>query len=184
MKILYVTGNKGKVSLANLIYKDLDVEIEQYDMETPEIQADDCKEVAAFSAEFAANMLGKPVLKNDSGLVIEGLNGFPGVYAKYVENVLGADGFIKLMEGIDNRKCYWVEALAYCEPNHEPVVFESRTYGSIAISPRKLRGFEYDYIFIPDGETRTYSEMTEEEQLATFDNKAYLELYKYLIKNN
>lgn len=184
MEIVYVTGNKGKVELINMIYKDMDVKIVQEDMETPEIQHFDCKEVAKFSAEFAANFLGKPVIKNDSGLVIESLNGFPGAFAKYAEESLGSDGFIKLLEGVQDRKCYWVEALAYAEPNHEAVVFESRSYGVIAESPRGVRGYPYDKIFIPDGDTRTFAEMTEEEQLKTFDTKAYMELLKYLIKNN
>lgn len=184
MEILYVTGNRVKVELAKLIYKDLGVDIVQYDMETPEIQADSCEEVAKFSCEYAANLLKKPVLKNDSGLVIEALNGFPGAYAKYAEATLKADGFIRLMEGIENRRCYWVEALAYCEPNHEPVVFTSKTYGHIAHEVRPLRGYDYDYIFIPEGDTRTYSEMTEEEQLKTFDQTAYKDLLKYLMEEH
>ena len=184
MDIYYVTGNKGKVKLVNLIYKDMGINIIQEDIETPEIQTMDCSEVAKFSASFAAKLLGKPVLKNDSGLVIEALNGFPGALAKYAEETLDAEGFIKLMDGIENRKCYWIESLAYCEPNKEPVVFESYSYGYIAESVREGRGYPYDKIFIPEGDTRTFSQMTEEEQLKTFDNKAYMELLKYLLNNN
>lgn len=181
MEIIYVTGNKGKVELANLIYKDMGIDIIQENIETPEIQSMDCSEVAKFSAAFAAKLLGKPVLKNDSGLVIDALNGFPGALAKYAEETLDADGFIRLMNGIDNRKCYWVESLAYCEPNKEPVVFESLSYGYISNEVREGRGYPYDKIFIPEGDTRTFSEMTLEEQLKSFDNKAYLDLLKYLI---
>lgn len=181
MDIIYVTGNKGKIELAKMIYQDLDVNIIEENMETPEIQSIDCVDVAKFSAEYAANLLGKPVMKNDSGLVIEALNGFPGSFAKYAEETLKADGFIRLMQGIKNRKCYWVEALAYCEPNHEPVCFVSLSYGRISESVRGTRGYDYDKIFIPDGDTRTFSEMTEEEQLKCFDTKAYKELYKYLL---
>ena len=184
MDIYYVTGNKGKVKLANLIYQDMGINIIQEDIETPEIQSMDCSEVAKFSASFAAKLLGKPVLKNDSGLVIEALNGFPGALAKYSEETLDAEGFIRLMNGIENRKCYWIESLAYCEPNKEPIVFESKSYGYIADSVREGRGYPYDKIFIPEGDTRTFSEMTEDEQLKTFDNKAYLDLLKYLINNN
>ena len=43
MEISYVTGNKGKVELINLIYKDMDIKVIQEDIETPEIQAIDCK---------------------------------------------------------------------------------------------------------------------------------------------
>lgn len=184
MEIVYVTGNKGKVKLANMIYQDMGIEIVQEDIEIPEIQSMDCVEVAKFSASFAAKILGKPVLKNDSGLVIPALNGFPGALAKYAEESLDADGFIRLMNGILNRECYWIEVLAYCEPNKEPITFESYSYGTISDTVREGRGYPYDKIFIPKGDTRTFSEMTEEEQLRTFDNKAYLDLLKYLIDNN
>ncbi len=183
MKINYVTGNKGKVKLAQMIFKDMDVEIIECDMETPEIQELDCKLVAAASAKYAADKLNMPVLKNDSGLFIPALNGFPGALAKYTEPTIKRDGCIRLMNGIDNRECFWVEALAYAEPGLEPVVFESRSYGTIAESPRGNRGDEFDYIFIPKGETRTFAEMSVDEQLKCFDNKAYLDLYNYLMES-
>lgn len=180
MEIVYVTGNKGKVDLINLIYKDMDINVVQENIETPEIQDMDCREVAKYSAKYAANLLNKPVLKNDSGLVIEALNGFPGAFSKFTEETLGESGFLKLMEGKENRKCYWIEALAYCEPGLEPVVFESLTYGSIAKEAKGDRGYPYDKIYIPDGDTRTFAEMTEEEQLKCFDNKAYLAVLDYI----
>ena len=91
---------------------------------------------------------------------------------------------IRLLNGVKNRKCYWVEALAYCEPKHEPIVFISKTYGTIAEEVHPGRGYEYDYIFIPEGDTRTFSEMSEEEQLKCFDTSAYKELMKYLFSHH
>ena len=179
MEICYVTGNKLKVDLANQIFKDLDVVIIQENMETPEIQSLDCEEVSKYSAKYAANLLGKPVLKNDSGLVIDALNGFPGALSRYAEDTIGAEGYTKLLEG-KNRKCHWIEVLAYCEPGGEPVTFTSLTYGNIADKVHEGRGYDFDKIYIPDGETRTFSEMTYEEQLSFFDNTAYLKLLDYL----
>lgn len=183
MKINYVTGNKGKVKLAQMIFKDMDVDIVECNLETPEIQDLDCKKVAAYSARYAADKLNMPVLKNDSGLFITALGGFPGALAKYTENTIKRDGYIRLMEGIDNRECYWVEALAYAAPNCEPIVFESRSYGTISLKPKGNRGDEFDYIFIPKGSDKTFAEMSVEEQLKCFDNKAYMELYNYLMES-
>jgi len=50
MKIYYVTGNKGKVELINMIYEGMGIEVIQEDLETPEIQTLDCMEVAKCSA--------------------------------------------------------------------------------------------------------------------------------------
>ena len=183
MKICYVTGNKLKVDLANRIFKDLYIEIIQENIETPEIQSLDCEEVAKYSAKYAADLLGKPVFKNDSGIVIPALGGFPGPLSKYAESTIGADGWIRLMDGLD-RKCHWIEVLAYCEPGKEPVSFTSISYGRIADSVHDGEGYPYDKIYIPDGDTRTFSEMSYDEHLSYYSDEAYIKLYEYLKERN
>lgn len=182
MKIYYVTGNQMKIDLANKIFNDYDVEIIQEDIDTPEIQSLDCEEVAKYSVCYACDLLNKPVMKNDSGLVIPALNNFPGALAKYAEDTIGADGYVKLLEGKD-RKCYWVEVLAYKEPGKDVVCFTSLTHGKIADKVHEGRGYPFDKIFIPDNEQRTFSEMTYEEQLSFFDKDAYLKLLEHIKTN-
>ena len=155
MKITYVTGNWAKIALAKQFLEPLGFEIDNVKMETPEIQADDVIEVSKYSAKWAAEKLNCPVLKNDSGLFVEGLKGFPGVYSKYVDETLGEDGLLKLMEGIENRKAYFKESLAYCYPGEEPVVFDCITRGTIDTKKSGEYGWSWDFIFIPEGETKT-----------------------------
>lgn len=181
MKVYYVTGNKMKVDLANMIFKDHDIEVIQEKIETPEIQTLDCEEVSKYSACYACDLLKKPVLKNDSGIFIPALGGFPGALTKYAEESLKAEGFLKLLRGKD-RRCYWVEVLTYKEVGKDPVTFTSYTYGRLAGKIHLGRGQEFDKIFIPDGDKRTFSCMSYEEQLSYFDNKAYLDLLNYLKK--
>ena len=181
MKLYYVTGNQMKIDLAKKIYKDYNIEIIQENIDVPEIQSLDCETVAKFSCEYACETLNKPVLKNDSGLVIPSLKGFPGALAKYTENEIGAEGYVKLLDGLD-KKCYWIEILAYKEPGKEVVTFTSITYGKIADKVHEGRGYPFDKIFIPDNDTRTFSEMTYEEQLNYFNNDAYYKLKDYLKK--
>lgn len=180
MDICYVTGNSLKIKLANKIFKDLDINVIQNQIETPEIQSLDCEEVSKYSCKYAADKLNMPVIKNDSGFCIEALNNFPGALAKYAEDTIGADGYIKLLEGNSNRNCYWIEVISYCEPNCNPISFTSITPGMISLDVRKGRGYDYDKIFIPLNESRTFSQMTEEEQLNCFNDEAYLKLYEYL----
>ena len=68
--------------------------------------------------------------KNDSGLVIRA-NDFPSAHTKYVEDTIGEDGIIKLMEGIEDREAYFL-SLAYTEYGGEPVTFISKTEGTIS----------------------------------------------------
>ncbi len=76
-KITYVTKNWAKLKSAQLILEPLGFEIDNIKIETTEIQADTVEEVAAHSAKEASEVLKCDVLKNDSGIVIEALGGFP-----------------------------------------------------------------------------------------------------------
>ena len=180
MRITYVTGNKFKIEMAQNILKPLGVEVLQKKIYCPEIQDDNIENVSKFSANYASNHLNVPVIKNDSGLVIEALNGFPGPYTAYVEDTLTEDGILKLMEGVDNRNAYFVEVISYCEPNSEPVTFVSRTEGEISLEKRGEFGWSYDRIFMPKGETKTLAEFNDDERWKFWSNDAYIQLKNYL----
>ena len=182
MKIYYVTGNELKVKLAKSIFEKNGIEVIQEDIDTPEIQSLDCEEIANYSSKYAANLLNKPVLKNDSGFFIEALDGFPGALAKYAESTIKAEGYIKLLEGAKTRDAYWIEVLSYCEPGKDPVAFTSRSNGRIANEVREGMGYDYDKIFIPDNDDRTFSQMSEEEHIKFFNQDAYLKIIEYLSK--
>ena len=179
-KITYVTGNKAKIDSAKSVLEPLGYEIDNIKMETPEIQADDVVEVSKYSAKWAANKLGIPVLKNDSGLFVEALNGFPGVYSHYADDTIGEDGLLKLMEGLDNRNAYFKESLAYCEPGKEPVVFEGITKGRIDTKKSGTYGWSWDFIFIPEGEDKTLGCFPDDERWNFWNLDYYKELANYL----
>lgn len=178
--ITYVTGNWAKIASAKQALEPLGFEIDNVKMETPEIQADDVNEVAIYSAKWASEKLNKPVLKNDSGLFVEGLKGFPGVYTHYADDTIGEDGLLKLMEGMENRKAYFKESIAYCEPGKEPVVFEGITRGTIATEKSGTYGWSWDFIFIPDGETKTLGNFPDEERWNFWSVDMYKKLADYL----
>ena len=126
------------------------------------------------------NELNISTLKNDSGLVIPALGGFPGPYTQYVENTITEDGILKLMHGINDRTAYFVEVLAYTENGKEPVAFTSKTEGSISLEKIGEFGWSYDKIFIPKGETKTLACFPDDERWKFWDEKAYEELANYL----
>ena len=101
-EITFVTGNWAKIASAKQVLEPLGFKINNVKMETIEIQADTMEEVAKYSAKYASDVLKTSVLKNDCGLVIPALNGFPGPYTHYVDETLGEDGILKLMEGIED----------------------------------------------------------------------------------
>ena len=122
-ELTYVTGNQAKIESARSILEPLGYKVNQIKIDTIEIQNDDVLEIAKYSAKWASEKLKCNVIKNDTGLYVEALNGFPGPYTHYVDDTLGEDGLLKLLEGISNRKAYFKEVIAYCEYGKEPVTF-------------------------------------------------------------
>lgn len=179
-KITYATGNWSKVLSAKQILEPLGFEIDNQKIDTTEIQADTVEEVAKFSAKEASEKLKCNVLKNDTGLFVEGLGGFPGPYTHYVDEKLGEDGILKLLEGVENRNACFREAFAYCEYGKEPVVFTSVTKGKIALEKSGEYGWSWDFIFIPDGYDKTMGCYPDEERCFVWNTDAYYELAEYL----
>ena len=179
-KITYVTKNWAKLKSAQLILEPLGFEIDNIKIETTEIQADTVEEVAAHSAKEASEILKCDVLKNDSGIVIEALGGFPGPYTHYVDEHLGMDNILKMMEGVENRNAYFMECLAYCEYGKDPVTFVSKTPGTISLEKQGTHGWSWDFIFIPEGKDKTLGCYEDDERLLMWSQDAYKDLAEYL----
>lgn len=179
-KIVYVTGNWAKIMSARQILEPLGFELEQQKMEVPEIQNDSIEEVAKYSAKWASEELKCSVLKNDSGICVDALNGFPGPYTHFVEDTLGEDGLLKLLDGVEDRKAHFIEVLAYCEYGKEPITFTSITPGIISKEKSGKYGWSWDFIFIPDGESKTLANYPDEERFKLWDMDAYFKLAKFL----
>ena len=184
MKIVYITGNKFKLLTAKNILEPIGIEVDNVVMDVPEIQSDSIEEVAKYSSLYASNKLKCNTLKNDSGLVIPSLKGFPSAYTKYVEETITEDGILKLMKGIEDRKAYFLEVLAYTEYKKEPIVFISKTKGIIAKRKSGKYGWGYDRIFIPEGENKTLACFKDDKRWKFWDESGYKEFAKYLKENN
>jgi len=123
-------------------------------------------------------------LADDTGLEVDALGGAPGVYsARYSgENATYESNVAKLlqeMEGKENRQARFrtVMALSF---GPEEKYFEGIINGIIATEPRGTNGFGYDSVFIPEGENRTFAEMSDDEKNAISHRaRALQELKKY-----
>lgn len=183
MEIVYVTGNWAKIANAKQVLEPLGFTIKNIKMDTIEIQSDSIEDVAKYSAKNASDKLKCDVLKNDSGLVIPSLKGFPGPYTHYADDTIGEDGILKLMDGIEDREAYFVEVLAYCKYGEEPVAFICETEGTIALEKSGTYGWSWDFIFIPKGQDKTLGNFKDEERFNLWNDTAYIQLAQYL-KNN
>ena len=190
-KLIYLTTNKFKMEEANYFFKTkygFDLEIMDPSFEIPEIQARNCADVVRFSVKYAAEQLGYPVLKSDSGLYIDCLGGLPGPYNAYFDKQIGVEKFLKLLKDENNRCARLEHTYGYCAPGEEPVVFSGGSFGTISMEARGNTeiGRWHDMFFIPDGEYRTLCEIREQnpEYEATFYGTAADDFAKWYIEKN
>ena len=162
MRLAFVTSNLGKVEEARKYFEPLGVEVYQLRFSYPEIQADTLEEVAEYGARWLAERIDGPFFLDDSGLFVDALNGFPGVYSAYVYKTLGYSGILKLLKGETNRKAHFKSVIAYWDG--ELHIFTGRVDGEITTGPRGSGGFGFDPVFKPDGFDKTFAEMTTEEK--------------------
>ncbi|MBO3802798.1 MAG: XTP/dITP diphosphatase [Candidatus Brockarchaeota archaeon] len=164
MKLIFVTGNPGKFLEAKELLGKYGIRLEQADIEVTEPQSDDLEEVAVKCAEEALKKAGERFIIEDSGLFVNSLNGFPGVYSSYVHRKIGCEGILRLLAGSADRSAYFMAALAYGEPGSGVRLFTGRVDGNVATEPRGKSGFGYDPLFIPFGSHSTFAEMSIEEK--------------------
>jgi XTP/dITP diphosphohydrolase len=156
MDLTFVSTNAGKFHEVQAILLEYDVKVRWLRRELPEIQADGLQSVV--KAKLAeAETLAPRVLVEDSGVFIPGLGGFPGVYSAYAQQTIGLEGILRLLRGRPRGAVF--RAVAGVSLGGRRWMRAGECRGRIADRIRGTRGFGYDPIFIPDGETRTFGEL-------------------------
>ena len=182
MELAFVTSNPGKVEEARRYFEGLGVRVYQLKMSYPEIQADTLEEVAEYAVEWLSRKLEGPFFLEDSGLFVDALSGFPGVYSAYVYRTIGYRGILKLLEGEPNRRAFFKSVLAYWDG--ELHLFTGEVHGRIVHEPRGTGGFGFDPVFVPDGLDKTFAEMTTEEKNMVSHRGNALRAFSNWLKEN
>lgn len=146
------------------------------------------EENAQLKAKTIFDKTGKNIFADDSGLVIEALDGAPGVYsARYAGTRKDEDNIakaLKELEGKTNRKAYFISIFCLILDGKE-YFFKGRVNGTIATEIMGDNGFGYDPIFIPDGFSKSFAQMSPEEKNAiSHRGKAVEKLNDFLTNLN
>jgi XTP/dITP diphosphohydrolase len=157
-----ITGNTGKFKEIRSHLEGKGIDLLQEDFDFVEVQADTLEEVVLHGLQdYTARMgTGVAVMKDDSGLFIDALGGFPGVYSAYVLRTISNKGILKLMEGVADRGAVFRTAIGMFEPEKGIGIYRGEVRGNITLAERGRLGFGFDPIFQPVGEGRTFAEMT------------------------
>ena len=181
MKIAFVTTNKGKFAEISKMIRDQGHEPEHIPVAYPEMQTDSLEMVVIQGLYWLMEHYKRPLLVDDSGLFVDAIGGFPGVYSAYAYKNIECDGILKLMEGKKDRKARFECCLGFIEPGKDPNLFRGTSEGSISLSKRGEKGFGFDPIFIPVGYDKTFSELSMDvKNKISHRGRAFEKFFKYL----
>lgn len=176
-RVVIATHNDGKLKeMRDLLalYGVEAVSAGELGLDEPEETGTTFRENARIKAAAAALAAGLPAFADDSGLAVDALNGEPGIYSarwagpgkdfsaamQKVDTLLRERGAI----APDARRAHFVSALCLAWPDGHVEEFEARVDGTLVWPPRGTQGFGYDAMFLPDGQQRTFGEMSADEK--------------------
>ena len=164
-ELFFASSNENKFQEAERILTNLGVKVNFSKTTLEEIQSSSLSEIAEQKAISAYELIQKPVIIEDDGLFIDSLNGFPGPYSSYVYDTIGNKGIMNLLENSEFKDAKFVSIIAYLGGSDGVKLFESSIPGKIS-SVIEKGGWGYDPIFIPDGESKTYANVSDKDKLS------------------
>jgi len=172
-QIVLATTNKGKIAEIKSIFSDAPIEWKTLAdfPHIPSVEEDGqtFDENAYKKASFTARVLGLPALADDSGLIVEALDGAPGVHsARYAgENATSEQlcaTLLEHMKGKENRNAAFECVISIAVPTGPALTYEGRCQGRLTTEPVGENGFGYDPIFFHDGLDKTFAQASREEK--------------------
>ncbi len=175
--IVLASRNKKKCEELQALLAPLDIEVLPVDefggVPTPEETGNTFEENASIKAKTVALTTRWPALADDSGLVVDALNGEPGVRsARFAgETATDADNnalLLKKLDGVvdEKRTAAFVCSLALAMPDGTVTRYEGRTEGRILSAPEGENGFGYDPLFYSNDLNKTFAQASIEEKSA------------------
>ncbi|MGE7020942.1 XTP/dITP diphosphatase [Solibacillus cecembensis] len=173
-QVVIATKNKGKAKDFEALFQPFGFEVVTMFDVAPDLEIEETgttfEENAILKAETLANLLGKIVIADDSGLAIDALNGEPGVYsARYAGDHDDEANMVKVLANMkdvpeEERTARFCCALAIAGPNMETKTVFGTCEGVIAEQKRGTNGFGYDPIFYVPALQRHMAELTADEK--------------------
>jgi XTP/dITP diphosphohydrolase len=176
-RLVIATHNSGKLREMRELLAPHGVEVVsagELGLPEPDETGTSFRDNARIKAEAAAQATKLPALADDSGLAVDALGGQPGIHSArwagpskdfmgamtQIERLLQERGATEPTQ----RGAHFVSALCVAWPDGHLEETEGYVHGTLVWPPRGTAGFGYDPAFLPNGETRTFGEMTSDEK--------------------
>ena len=174
MKLVIASNNKGKIREYRELLEPLGYEVMSQSEAGLTLEVEETgttfAENSALKARAAYEILGSAVLADDSGLMVDALDGAPGVYsARYGELDTDEERCAYLLKNLENvpddkRGARFVCTIHFIDTDGSEIAVEGKVCGSINREPVGENGFGYDPVFMYEG--RSFAEMPAEEKNA------------------
>ncbi len=160
MRFTLVTGNRNKLAEAERI---LGFRPDAHELDLPEIQSLDLREVLHEKGREAWQRLQRPVVVEETGLELDALNGFPGPLVKWMLDAVGAEGIARTAHALGDPRAT-ARCLLLFQDGEDTVMGEGAAPGFLVTEPRGPHGFGWDPVFKPEGRDETYAELSPAEK--------------------
>jgi XTP/dITP diphosphohydrolase len=156
MKLYFVTTNNFKIKEVERYLAGTDLELQQVSFQIQEILNLDLEVVVKDKVLKAYKYLGHPCVVEHGGLLIEALGNLPAGLSKVVWDTVNSK-LCTFLSPTDSRKAIAQSVIGYCDGKRVHM-FKGETEGTLADQARGDYMFQWDPVFIPTGETKTYAE--------------------------
>lgn len=181
LQIRFVTGNKYKAAEAMQILSSASINVLKLDIKLEELQTENTELLVKDKTLKAFRHVGRPLFVEHTGLYLSHLNGLPGGLTEIFWNRLEADRFSELFGRTDDPSVTAKTVIGYTD-GMKFYVFNGSIKGRISASPSGPRDFQWDCVFIPDGQTRTFAEMGDEKNQLSMRRRALDNMASFLSK--
>ncbi len=175
MKLLIASHNSGKIEEFKKLFAKYAFEVvsllDYPELDEVEETGSTFEENARLKAETIANMLNIIAIADDSGLVVDDLNGAPGVYSARYSGEPKDDqrNKLKLLDELSKipdsqRQAHFISCIVAAYPNYPSLVVEGKVFGTILEQERGMDGFGYDSLFYYQPKDKTFAELGLQEK--------------------
>jgi len=178
-KIYFLSSNKYKINEVKSILASDNIVVTPVSQKIDEIQSNDMQAIARDKALKAYRSIARPVLVEQTGLLIKKFGDLPGGLTQIFWDSLQADKFSEFFSKDEAAEVIAKTVLAYCDGKRVHI-FEGEIKGNVVNPPRGDRAFQWDCVFEPQGYEKTFAEMGEEKNNISMRRVALEKLRKYL----
>jgi XTP/dITP diphosphohydrolase len=162
VEVRFVSGNPFKIAEAKSILSGRSISVLESKLKIEELQTTDTHKLVHHKLLEAYRKIGRPLFVEHTGLHLDYLGGFPGGLTQIFWDTLKADRFAELFGRAPNNNVRARTTIGYCDGRkvHE---FDGEIAGQIVSEPRGKRDFQWDCVFQPAGQSKTFAEMGEQK---------------------